>query len=1090
MSDPDQEEMRRKRLARLSGLGATSPAQGQGSSSQSCTSPQGESCKSPSGPGPGLSSGTSTSSLGLASPGKESAKEGDSPPGPMEVDNSQGSLKGGASQLSLDNDSGIENMEVDEPQPAMRESQPRRNRTTSTLTEASEEQVRGAIQNIFNVTIPGAASNARPGSLDIRGTAEMIEQGVVTDHADIISSLLTESIVEFSQASSQEKVVKHLVSSYSRISDEEREQGRRCQVPPLSDVLSQSRQQIVSHLCHVLQGTLSSASPISSRSPLYPVLVGGEAPQGLLHDLVQRLSQDQEALSAVIGPLLQHCNMEMRKGTVVESKYKQPLLVLVQLCDVRVSSGCRPVCDLLPKVTDWLPTELTRAGGLEMVGLSFLGPFLSPSVFPEEDPTVAEKYFEGKVNASEMSVIRRELQQDLDLLRTSLHKLFYAVVANSGSREAVLSYIQELLSRNHKRQQLQVDERRVAGDGFMLNVMSVLQLLSGKVRQDKVDPAYLHHPSCRLVLRDEARIRATAQEAEEFASTGLPAAGHRHKDPNFPTECWFLTLQAHHIGVMPIVRRYQRRLRALRELQKMVDDLEKSEHVWRNHPSAARNRTLVKKWKHQIKKQSKSKQCADVGLLDEALFTRCQSFYSSVAEHMLRLLEPSTPLVPKLPLATEPPQLLTMLPEWVVDDLADFLLFGLQFLPQVVSANMDHTLVTWLLVCVCHPHYFSNPYLVSKLIEVLFVVNPAVQEKTATLYSKIMGHPICEEHLPSALMRFYTDVEQTGSSNEFYDKFTIRYHISIILKSMWDSSVHKMAIISESTAGKQFIRFINMMINDITFLLDESLDALKRIHEVQEDMADPAKWAGQNQETQTNRARQLNQDERQCRSYLTLARETVDMFHYLTQDIVEPFLRPELADRLAAMLDCNLEQLTNGPKCKNLKVKNPEKYGWDPKWLLSHIIDIYLHLDSDKLAQAIANDQRCFKIETFQDTARRMETVLKRTITDTTQFLNLAENANKLVIERIRQEDDWDDIPDEFEDAIMGEIMDDPVILPTSGKVMDRKHITRHILSTPNDPFNREPLTEEMLRPATDLKLQIEEWKRMKGVEATKKANK
>ena len=68
--------------------------------------------------------------------------------------------------------------------------------------------------------------------------------------------------------------------------------------------------------------------------------------------------------------------------------------------------------------------------------------------------------------------------------------------------------------------------------------------------------------------------------------------------------------------------------------------------------------------------------------------------------------------------------------------------------------------------------------------------------------------------------------------------------------------------------------------------------------------------------------------------------------------------------------------------------------------------------------------------------------------------------------------------------------MDDPVILPTSGKVMDRKHIMGHILSTSNDPFNREPLTEEMLRPATDLKLQIEEWKRMKGLEATKKSNK
>ena len=37
------------------------------------------------------------------------------------------------------------------------------------------------------------------------------------------------------------------------------------------------------------------------------------------------------------------------------------------------------------------------------------------------------------------------------------------------------------------------------------------------------------------------------------------------------------------------------------------------------------------------------------------------------------------------------------------------------------------------------------------------------------------------------------------------------------------------------------------------------------------------------QEQQQTRLRNLSQDERQCRSYLTLARETVDMFHYLTQ---------------------------------------------------------------------------------------------------------------------------------------------------------------------------------------------------------------
>ena len=119
------------------------------------------------------------------------------------------------------------------------------------------------------------------------------------------------------------------------------------------------------------------------------------------------------------------------------------------------------------------------------------------------------------------------------------------------------------------------------------------------------------------------------------------------------------------------------------------------------------------------------------------------------------------------------------------------------------------------------------------------------------------------------------------------------------------------------------------------------------------------------QEQQQNRLRTLQQDERQCRSYLTLARETVDMFNYLTQEIKEPFLRPELVDRLAAMLNFNLKQLC-GNKCKNLKVQNPEKYNWEPKWLLSHLIDLYLHLDSPTLAEALANDQRSFAMEIFE----------------------------------------------------------------------------------------------------------------------------
>lgn len=56
------------------------------------------------------------------------------------------------------------------------------------------------------------------------------------------------------------------------------------------------------------------------------------------------------------------------------------------------------------------------------------------------------------------------------------------------------------------------------------------------------------------------------------------------------------------------------------------------------------------------------------------------------------------------------------------------------------------------------------------------------------------------------------------------------------------------------------------------------------------------------------------------------------------------------------MLNFNLQQLC-GKKCKDLKVRNPDKYGWEPRKLLSQLVDIYLHLDCDKFAEALAGDE-------------------------------------------------------------------------------------------------------------------------------------
>lgn len=50
---------------------------------------------------------------------------------------------------------------------------------------------------------------------------------------------------------------------------------------------------------------------------------------------------------------------------------------------------------------------------------------------------------------------------------------------------------------------------------------------------------------------------------------------------------------------------------------------------------------------------------------------------------------------------------------------------------------MDETIVTWLLSLVCTPHMIKNPYLTAKLVEVLFVISPSIQQTTMKIYNMV-----------------------------------------------------------------------------------------------------------------------------------------------------------------------------------------------------------------------------------------------------------------------------------------------------------------------------------------------------------------
>ncbi|KAF7992765.1 hypothetical protein HCN44_005109 [Aphidius gifuensis] len=1126
MSELTQEEIRRRRLARLAGLAGSET-----NSPPVPTSPNGINLQpqnSPPTPGPS----TTASSIVTSSPiPAVSLNKIDSADkiyeAAMETDES---IEKQFNNSGIDVDSGIENMEVEE---IDKKNESQRSRTSST-NEILQDHITSTIVRVLRICWKESIA----GTVNLPQLSSIYNENKTIDYTDIISQGLMEMMSIYnknedpiSEISSEQlsdcddspnsdteimctqsdshttnilpilplppgekltppKSLLYLFDCFKRVSIEESNHPKRSNVPPISDVLANLRSQIVQYSSLVLQNIIgipdndnnnSNNNNIDKKlSPLLNPLLCQTLPRGYLHELVTKIHTNTLIFNSIFIPLLQGIYLSMQQSSLVGNTHRRPTEALEELIDIRIGTtgNIRPICKLITQQIQFQPVLMTTANGREIAKTSYLGPFLSVSIFAEDSPKVADKFFTG--NPSEDKSINLTIQQELDNTRTSVHRIIHSILTTSSCRETTLSYLSKIVRYNEKRAQIQTDDSNLAGDGFMLNLLSILQMLSVKIKLDTIDTLYPFNPSCFVDIKNETRLKLTSQEANDWLDKLINEHGKEWPDAKFSTKCWFITLHCHHIALMPALQKYQKKLRALRELQKMLDELQSTESQWKDTAFALHNKELIRRWKQQLKRLGKSKSCADAGLLDPVLLRRSLHFYSTVADVLLGLLTDVKPgsVLPELPLSRQIPIKFTALPEWYVEDIAEFLLFALQYSPTIVANNMENSLITWLLVVICTPHCMRNPYLIAKIIEVLFVINPSVQGRTESLHDQVMSHPISKTYLASYLMKFYTDIETTGSSSEFYDKFSIRYHISLILKSMWDSPVHRASIVNESNNGKQFVKFVNMLMNDTTFLLDESLESLKRIHEVQELMSDQTAWSKLPQEQQQSRSRQLSADERQARSYLTLAKETVSMFHYLTVDIKEPFLRPELVGRLSAMLNFNLQQLC-GPKCKNLKVRKPQKYGWEPRTLLGQLVDIYLHLDCDSFAAALASDERSFCKELFDDASNRLDRSAIKTPTEIARFRVLAERAAVIARDNRARDEDYSDAPEEFRDPLMDTLMEDPVKLP-SGIIMDKAIIIRHLLNSSTDPFSRQPLSEDMLTPAIDLKEKISAWKQEK----------
>lgn len=283
-----------------------------------------------------------------------------------------------------------------------------------------------------------------------------------------------------------------------------------------------------------------------------------------------------------------------------------------------------------------------------------------------------------------------------------------------------------------------------------------------------------------------------------------------------------------------------------------------------------------------------------------------------------------------------------------------------------------------------------------------------------------------------------------------------------------------------------------MLVNDAIYLLDEGMKKLPEVRQTLQAMENVEVWNSQPPQEQSERENALRQSEDVLRQDLLLANVHIDLMEYTTAEITRAFLLPEMVERIATMLNYFLRFLV-GPERKQLKVPNPDKYGWDPKKMLSQIMKIYMHLAmaderagasggggsgnvGGNFATSVVRDGRSYSQELFLEAQAIAERYNLLTLEEVEYFQNFIEKLQTQVTADAKEDEMLGEIPDEFLDPIQYTLMSDPVVLPSSKVVLDRSTIQRHLLSDQTDPFNRSQLTADMLVPETDLKAKIQQW--------------
>ena len=677
------------------------------------------------------------------------------------------------------------------------------------------------------------------------------------------------------------------------------------------------------------------------------------------------------------------------------------------------------------------------------------------------------------------------LNQNLTGLCESTHQTFKPLFKHSS--HSLLLWLAVFLKRNQARGSLGAHLRGdtfhlplYATDGMGLNVVTLLLKFSGKLWEgnlvSKISPFYClaENPSGLesavakigtnpslvpvphiLELFRESKL-CTCEETEEIILDSTQFS--------FPTELFHLTHFALSVYLVPVIDTFIQKSQQLTEIKDMLASLDSEPHLKATYD------TLIGSYL-SLKSHLLSENLVQM-LTQFCLFSSDWFLFQTGTEHKV------TPQI-------------ACIPEFYLSNVLEIL----QFLSgtsreALASIPADYSkFIQFSTVFLRNSQLIANPHKRGKIAEVLGTLTHSegdtqhfLLSHTERIRATLQSDKMALRHFLPALLKVFAEIEVTGDDLEFEQKFTYRHSMYDLIDFLWSSASFRPCLetlchqVWERTysAPPVLLRFLNALINDATFLLDEGLSHVQNVASIERLKRAPD-WQDLTEEEKGSKNRELSQETRLARTMNHLSSRTVHTLVTICHQTPRLLTIDAQINSLATMLNYFLNQLT-GPKNRTLNVSDRDRLRFKPLELLYELLEVYFSLSQfETFLRSVVSDGRSYSQELLSNTQKVLG-VAKAPFDKMDKWTQICEKLSDAKRALECEEVLEGSIPEEFLDALMGTVMSDPILLP-SGNVVDRATIERHILNQKNDPYSRQPLSIEELEPIPELKEKIERWR-------------